>query len=32
MTAFTELPAFKRQKDGYKVTEKFPCVFFVVLS
>ena len=26
MTASTELPAFKRQKDGYKVTEKFPCV------
>ena len=25
----TELLAFKRQKDGYKVTEKFPCVFLL---
>ena len=27
MTESTELLAFKRQKDGYKVTVKFPCVF-----
>ena len=29
MTASTELPAFKRQKDGYKVTEKF-LVYFLL--
>ena len=27
MTQSTELQAFKRQKDAYKVTVKFPCVF-----
>ena len=27
MTKSTELQAFMRQKDGYKVTVKFPCVF-----
>ena len=27
MTESTELLAFKRQKDGYKITVKFPCVF-----
>ena len=27
MTESTELQAFKRQKDGYKVTVKFPYVF-----
>ena len=27
MTESIELQAFKRQKDGYKVTVKFPCVF-----
>ena len=27
MTESTELQAFKRPKDGYKVTVKFPCVF-----
>ena len=27
MTKSTELQAFKRPKDGYKVTVKFPCVF-----
>ena len=27
MTESTELPDYKRQKDGYKVTVKFPCVF-----
>ena len=30
MTQSTELLAFKRQKDCYKVTEKFPCVFVLV--
>ena len=27
MTESTELQAFKRQKDGYKDTVKFPCLF-----
>ena len=27
MTESVELQAFKIQKDGYKVTVKFPCVF-----
>ena len=27
MTESIELQAFKIQKDGYKVTVKFPCVF-----
>ena len=27
MTESTELLPFKRQKDGYKITVKFPCVF-----
>ena len=27
MTESTELLAYKRPKDGYKVTVKFPCVF-----
>ena len=29
MTESTELLALKRQKDGYKVTVKFPCVFML---
>ena len=27
MTQSTELQAFKRQKDGYKITVNIPCVF-----
>ena len=32
MTKSTELQAFKRQKDGYKVTVKVPLRICVVLS
>ena len=32
MTESTELQAFKRQKDGHKVTVKIPLCIFVVLS
>ena len=32
MTQFTELPAFIRQKDGYKVTVKMSLCICVVLS
>ena len=32
MTESTELEAFKRQKDGYKVTVKISLYIFVVLS
>ena len=32
MTEFTELQAFKRQKDGYKVTVKISLCICVVLS
>ena len=32
VTEFTELLAFKRQKDGYKVTVKFSLCICVVLS
>ena len=32
MTESTELQAFKRQKDGYKVTVKISLSIFVVLS
>ena len=32
MTESTELPAFKRQRDGYKVTVKISLCICVVLS
>ena len=32
MTESTELQAFKRQKDGYKVTVKISLCIYVVLS
>ena len=30
MTESTELPASQRQKDGYKVSVKFSCVFVLI--